>query len=100
LVWAIAMYHQSLQLLFLVPLDDVIAFDGLGDTHWARNINAEHNGDIFVTAKFLVLNLGCSLNQIIYFIMFWDFFIIDEDLVLLVAKLTLPHSALLSHYWF
>lgn len=94
------MYHQALHLLFLVSLYDVLALDGLGDTHGARNINTENNGDVLIAAKFFILNLGGSLNQIVHFIVFWDLFIINEYLVLLVTELTLPHSAVLSHYWF
>ena len=92
------MYHQSLHFLFLVALNAVLALNGLGNTHRARNINAENNRDILVATEFLVQNLGCSLNQIVDFIVGRDFFVIYEDLVVLVTELALPHFAVLSHY--
>jgi hypothetical protein len=48
------MYHQSLHFLFLVALNAVLALNGLGNTHRARNINAENNRDILVATEFLV----------------------------------------------
>jgi hypothetical protein len=76
----------------------VLAFNSLRNTHRPRYIDAKNHRYVLIASHFLILNLGCSLHQVVNLVDFGDFLLIDENLVFVVAKFTCPQLAVLTHH--
>ena len=94
LVWVISkLSHLSGKCRESVSLELMLTGYGLADAHWARDIAAEHNGNVFwgVASHECILYLGCSLEQVCHFSGLWNLLLTYHYIVFVVAELTIPY---------
>jgi len=93
LVGAITELHKfGFHATYTVALDSMIAGNRSGDTHAARNVNTEDNGDILRLSFGLFVNyLSCCLQYIVDGLGLGTLFWLDIDLVLSETELAAPN---------